>query len=35
MPICEVLVLQGDGGIILDVNFGACDDSPATYRASI
>jgi hypothetical protein len=35
MPVCEVLVLQGPGGIILDVDFGACDDSTANYRASI
>ncbi len=35
MPECEVNVLQGPGGIILDVNFGACGGSTATYRASI
>jgi hypothetical protein len=35
MPVCEVRVLQGPGGIILDVEFGACDGSTATYRASI
>ncbi len=35
MPECEVNVLQGPGGIILDVSFGACGGSTATYRASI
>ena len=35
MPICEVHVVQGPGGIILDVTFGACGGSTATYRASI
>ena len=35
MPVCEVHVLQGPGGIILDVTFGACGGSTATYRASI
>ena len=35
MPVCEVNVLQGPGGIILDVTFGACGGSTATYRASI
>ena len=35
MPVCEVLVEQGPGGIILDVSFGSCDGSTATYRASI
>ena len=35
MPVCEVRVLQGPGGIILDVTFGACGGSTALYRASI
>ena len=35
MPICEVTVVQGPGGTILDVNFNACGGSTATYRASI
>jgi TonB family protein len=35
MSSCEVLVVQGPGGIILDVDFGHCDGSTATYRASI
>ena len=35
MPICEVHVVQGPGGIILDVSFGACRGSSARYRASI
>jgi hypothetical protein len=35
MPVCEVLVEQGPGGIILDVAFGSCDGSTATYRQSI
>ena len=35
MPVCEVHVLQGPGGIILDVSFGACGGSTAIYRASI
>jgi TolA protein len=35
MPVCEVHVVQGPGGIILDVDFGACGGSTATYRASI
>ena len=35
MPDCEVRVIQGPGGIILDVSFGACGGSIATYRASI
>jgi hypothetical protein len=33
-PACEVHVVQGPGGIILDVKFGACAGT-ATYRASI
>ena len=35
MPPCEVKVLQGPGGIILDVTFGSCSGSTSTYRASI
>jgi len=35
MPDCEVTVLQGPGGIILDVSFGACQDVTPTYRLSI
>ncbi len=35
MPTCEVRVLQGPGGIILDVTFGSCPGGTATYRASI
>ena len=35
MPVCEVHVVQGPGGIILGVDFGACGGSTATYRASI
>jgi colicin import membrane protein len=35
MPVCEVHVVQGPGGIILGVDFGDCGGSTATYRASI
>jgi len=35
MPDCEVRVLQGPGGIILDVTFGDCPGGTNTYRASI
>jgi len=35
MPLCKVHVVQGLGGIILDVSFGYSGDSSATYRASI
>ena len=35
IPLCEVKVVQGPGGIILDVTFGACSGSTQTYRASI
>ena len=35
MPACEVHVVQGPGGIILDMDFGACSGSTAKYRASI
>ena len=35
IPECWVRVLQGPGGIILDVTFGTCKGSTATYRASI
>ena len=35
MPLCEVLIDQGPGGIILDVDFGVCDGGTATYRTSI
>jgi len=34
-PECEIRVLQGPGGIILDVAFGACQGGSNTYRASI
>jgi colicin import membrane protein len=32
---CEVKVLQGPGGIILDVTFGDCNGGTNAYRASI
>ncbi|MCP4494181.1 MAG: cell envelope integrity protein TolA [Gammaproteobacteria bacterium] len=35
IPYCEVRVLQGPGGIILDVTFGNCEAGTNTYRASI
>jgi len=35
MPLCEVLIQQGPGGIILDVKIGACDGGSETYRTSI
>ena len=35
MPDCEVRVIQGPGGIILDVSFGACNGGTTTYRRSI
>jgi colicin import membrane protein len=35
MPVCEVKVTQGPGGIILAVAFGDCGGSTGTYRASI
>ncbi len=35
MPDCEVRVIQGPGGIILDVSFGACQGGAKTYRSSI
>ena len=35
MPDCEVRVIQGPGGIILDVSFGACQGGTPTYRLSI
>jgi colicin import membrane protein len=35
MPVCEVRVMQGPGGIILHVDIGSCDGSTETYRASI
>lgn len=35
IPDCEVRVLQGPGGIIMDVTFGSCSGGTATYRASI
>ena len=35
MPLCEVQVIQGPGGIVLDVTFGACPGSTAGYRKSI
>ncbi len=35
MPDCEVRVLQGPGGIILDVTFGDCKGGTTTYRLSI
>jgi len=34
MPDCTVKVLQGPGGIILDVSFGTCQTT-TTYRLSI
>ena len=35
MPDCEVKVVQGPCGIILDVTFGTCPGVTPTYRASI
>jgi colicin import membrane protein len=35
MPECELKVLQGPGGIILDVSFGTCTGGSPTYRKSI
>ena len=35
VPDCEVRVIQGPGGIILDVEFGVCAGGTNTYRASI
>ena len=35
IPECWVRVLQGPGGIILDVTFGNCKGSDAAYRASV
>ena len=35
MPDCEVRVIQGPGGIILDVTFGDCKGGSTTYRLSI
>jgi colicin import membrane protein len=35
MPDCEIRVLQGPGGIILDVSFGTCTGGSPTYRDSI
>ncbi len=35
MPECEVRVMQGPGGIILDVSFGACKGETTSYRLSI
>lgn len=35
VPECWVRVLQGPGGIILDVTFGDCKGSTVSYRASI
>jgi len=35
MPECELRVLQGPGGIILDVSFGKCTGGSPTYRKSI
>jgi len=32
---CEVRVLQGPGGIIMDVTFGDCDGGTSAYRRSI
>ena len=34
-PPCVVNVLQGPGGIILDVTFATCNGNTANYRASI
>jgi colicin import membrane protein len=35
MPDCRLKVLQGPGGIILDVSFGTCTGGSPTYRDSI
>ena len=35
IPNCEVRVLQGPGGIILDVTFGSCPRGTPAYRLSI
>ena len=35
MPDCRLKVLQGPGGIILNVSFGTCTGGSPTYRASI
>jgi colicin import membrane protein len=35
MPDCEVRVIQGPGGIILEVSFGVCQGGDKTYRSSI
>jgi colicin import membrane protein len=35
MPVCEVHVIQGPGGIVLKVTVGACPGSTVTYRNSI
>jgi colicin import membrane protein len=35
MPVCELKVIQGPGGLILDVTFGSCSGGTPTYRASI
>ena len=35
IPPCEVNVLQGPGGMILDVSIGACEGGSPTYRRSI
>ena len=35
MPLCEVHVTQGPSGIVLEIAFGACPGSTATYRNSI
>jgi len=35
MPDCEVRVMQGPGGIILDVSFGACQGGTPAYIRSI
>jgi colicin import membrane protein len=35
MPDCEIKVLQGPGGIILNVSFGTCTGGSPAYRKSI
>jgi len=35
IPDCEVRIIQGPGGIILDVSFGACQGGTTAYRMSI
>lgn len=35
MPVCEVHVIQGPGGLVLNVTVGACQGSTVAYRNSI